>query len=379
MTERERSAPRDAQHSRLEAVAWGRALRPYRKANGMRGARELAVTVMGFASIVYSMVWAIEIDLFPLYALLILPAAGFLVRLFMIQHDCAHRSFFPSRRANDYVGRLIGIATLTPHDHWRASHAFHHASSGDLDRRGIGDVITLTVAEYLARSRWGRLRYRLYRHPAVMFGIGPAFLFLLNNRLPTGFMKKGWRPWLSTMATNFGIVATLALLIATIGLRAFLWVYPPTVLLAAAAGVWLFYVQHQFEHTYWARGADWNAHDAALYGSSHYHLPTVLRWFTANIGMHNVHHLSSRIPFYRLTEVLNDHRELGDVGRVTLLESLRSVRLVLWDEERRRLVSLKQLRSPSQGDRQSAHTVLSRTSPVPLQQRNTPEGITVRE
>ena len=222
----------------------------------MRGARELAVTVMGFASIVYSMIWAIEIELFPLYALLILPAAGFLVRLFMIQHDCAHRSFFPSRCANDCVGRLIGIATLTPHDHWRASHAFHHASSGDLDRRGIGDVLTLTVAEYLALSPWGRLRYRLYRHPAVMFGIGPSFLFLLFNRLPLGFIKKGWRPWLSTMATNFGIVAMLVMLIATIGLRPFLWIYPPTVLVAAAAGVWLFYVQHQFEGTYWARGAD---------------------------------------------------------------------------------------------------------------------------
>jgi len=148
------------------------------------------------------------------------------------------------------------------------------------------------------------------------------------------------------MATNFGIAVTLAMLIATIGLREFLWVYPPTLLIAAAAGVWLFYVQHQFEDTYWARGANWNAHDAALYGSSHYHLPTVVRWFTANIGMHNVHHLSSRIPFYRLPEVLNDHRELGEFGRVTLLQSLRGVRLVLWDEERRRMVSLKELRSP---------------------------------
>jgi len=369
MTERVRSAPRDARHSRLDAVAWSRALRPYRKSDGVRGARELAVTVMGFASSVYLMIWAIEIELFPLYALLVLPAAGFLVRLFMIQHDCAHRSFFPSRVANDCVGRLIGVATLTPHDHWRASHAFHHATSGDLDRRGIGDVITLTVAEYLARSRWGRLRYRLYRHPAVMFGIGPSFLFLLCNRLPLGFSNKGWRPWLSTMATNFGIAVTLAMLIATIGLREFLWVYPPTLLIAAAAGVWLFYVQHQFEHTYWARGADWNARDAALHGSSHYHLPTVVRWFTANIGMHNVHHLSSRIPFYRLPEVLNDHRELGNVGRVTLIQSLRGVRLVLWDEERRRLVSLQELRSPTGVD----------SNRITGSQRNTFERIPLRE
>ena len=202
MIERLRSAPRNARHSRLDAVAWCRALRPYGTSSGVRAARELAVTVAGFASIICSMVWAIEIELFPLYALLILPAAGFLVRLFMIQHDCAHRSFFPSRRANDCVGRLIGIATLTPHDYWRSSHAFHHASSGHLDRRGIGDVLTLTVAEYLARSPWGRLRYRLYRHPAVMFGIGPSFLFLLHHRLPLSSVTKGWRPWLSTMATN---------------------------------------------------------------------------------------------------------------------------------------------------------------------------------
>jgi omega-6 fatty acid desaturase (delta-12 desaturase) len=329
---------------RLDAVAWGRTLKQYRRADGPRSVRELAITSIGFVSLTYAMFWAVENQLFCLYALLLLPTAGFLVRLFMIQHDCAHRSFFPSRRANDWLGRLIGIATLTPHDHWRMSHAAHHASSGNLDRRGIGDVRTLTVAEYLARSRWARLRYRLYRHPAMMFGVGPLYLFLLHNRMPVGFMRNGWLPWLSTMGTNLGIVATLALLIAAVGLGPFLWIYVPTVLIATAAGVWLFYVQHQFEHTHWARGASWNAQDAALYGSSHYHLPSVIRWFTANIGMHNVHHLSSRIPFYRLPEVLADHHELRDVGRVTMLQSLRGVRLVLWDEKRRCLVSFEQLR-----------------------------------
>jgi len=277
-------------------------------------------------------------------ALLLLPAAGFLVRLFMIQHDCGHGSFFPSRRANDWVGRVIGVATLTPYDHWRASHAFHHASSGNLDRRGIGDVHTLTVAEYLARSRWGRLRYRLYRHPAVMFGVGPLYLFLLQNRLPFGFMRKGWKPWFSTMTTNAAIAAAVALMIFAVGFWAFLWIQVPIVLLAAAAGVWLFYVQHQFEHTHWAEDASWNAHDAALYGSSHYDLPRVLRWFTANIGVHHVHHLSSRIPYYRLQEVLRDHGELRSVGRLTLLQSLQGLRLVLWDTHRRRLISFKELR-----------------------------------
>jgi omega-6 fatty acid desaturase (delta-12 desaturase) len=225
------------------------------------------------------------------------------------------------------------------------SHALHHAGSGNLDRRGIGDVYTLTVAEYLARAPWPRLRYRLYRHPVVMFGVGPLYLFLLHNRFPLGFAKKGWVPWLSTMATNVGIVALVATLIAAVGLRAFLWMYAPTVLLATVIGVWLFYVQHQFENTHWSKGAAWIAQDAALYGSSHYQLPAVVRWFTANIGLHHVHHLSSAIPFYRLPEVLRDHRELRDVGRITLLQSVRGVRLVLWDEERARLISFEQLRT----------------------------------
>jgi acyl-lipid omega-6 desaturase (Delta-12 desaturase) len=340
----ETSAPRGARSAPSDAGGWGRALRPYRKASGARAAYELAITSMAFVGTVWAMLWAVDSGVFFLHALLFLPAAGLLVRLFVIQHDCAHRSFFPSRAANDWVGRLIGVATLTPHDHWRMSHAYHHASSGNLDRRGIGDVYTLTVAEYLARSPWGRLRYRLYRHPAVTFGVGPLYLFLFHNRLPVGFMRNGWAPWLSTMATNLAIVAALTSMILVTGLRSFVWIYVPIVVVATVVGVWLFYVQHQFENTYWAKGPSWNAQDAALRGSSYYYLPGVIRWFTANIGSHHVHHLSSRIPFYRLPEVLHDHQELRDHGRVTVLQSLRAVRLVLWDESRRRLVSFKQLR-----------------------------------
>jgi omega-6 fatty acid desaturase (delta-12 desaturase) len=333
------------QQAPLDAVVWARALRPYRRANRARSAGELAVTSIGFLSVSYALLWAVENRFFVVYALLLLPAAGFLVRLFVVQHDCAHRSFFRSRRANDWVGRLIGIATLTPHDHWRMSHCFHHASSGDLDRRGVGDVYTLTVAEYVARSRWAKLRYRLYRHPAVMFGVGPLYLFLFHNRLPLGSVKHRALSWLSTTTTNLGIVAALALLIAAVGFRSFLLIYVPIVLLATVAGVWLFYVQHQFERTHWSKGASWSAHDAALHGSSHYDLPAVLRWFTANIGVHHVHHLSSAIPFYRLPAVLRDHEELRDVGRITMLQSLKGVRLVLWDEELKRLISFAQLRT----------------------------------
>ena len=320
-------------------------LRRYRAADPARAARELVITALAFIACWILLVLAVYGSQPWLYALVLLPGAGFLVRLFMIQHDCGHGSFFPNRQTNDWVGRTIGVLTLTPYLHWRRSHAMHHAGAGNLDRRGIGDVMTLTVSEYLARSRWGRLRYRLYRNPAVMFGIGPLYLFLLQNRVPVGFMRNGWQPWISTMGTNAAIVGTVAVMIWAVGATPFVLVHIPLVLLGAAVGVWLFYVQHQFEETHWAHGVSWSAQEAALYGSSHYDLPPVLRWITANIGMHHVHHLSSRIPYYRLPEVLRDHAELRNLGRVTFWESIRGMRLVLWDERIQRLVSFRQLRS----------------------------------
>jgi acyl-lipid omega-6 desaturase (Delta-12 desaturase) len=325
----------------LDASLQVRKLRRYRTADGARGVFELAITSIPFALTWLLLLWAVESRVVWLYALLLLPTAGFLVRLFVIQHDCGHGSFFPNRRVNDWVGRVIGVLTLTPYDHWRHTHAVHHANSGNLDHRGTGDVYTLTVAEYLARSDWGRFRYRLYRHPAVMFGLGPLYLFVLQHRVPLGRMRTGWTPWVGTMATNGATAAAVALMIWIIGLQPFLWVYVPTTLLAAAAGVWLFYVQHQFEQTHWGTSETWNARYAALQGSSHYDLPGVLKWFTASIGVHHVHHLSSRIPYYRLPEVLRDHAALRDLHRLTLLQSLKGVRLTLWDEERRRLVSFK--------------------------------------
>ena len=276
------------------------------------------------------------------YALLLaVPAAGFLVRLFMIQHDCGHGAFFRHRLANDWVGRVIGVLTLTPYDLWRRAHAIHHASTGNLDRRGIGDIDTLTVREYRALSRWQRFCYRLYRHPAVMFGIGPTYLFVFRNRLPFGFFNGGWQPWLSTMATNAAIAAVVAVVIWFVGVGPFLLVHLPTMVLAASIGVWLFYVQHQFADTFWAENKTWSWQTAALHGSSHYDLPGVLRWFTAHIGVHHVHHLCSQIPFYRLPDVLREHPELFATGRLTLLQSLRCVPLVLWDEGRRKLVSFR--------------------------------------
>jgi omega-6 fatty acid desaturase (delta-12 desaturase) len=282
--------------------------------------------------------------------LLAVPAAGFLVRLFMIQHDCGHGSFFRNRLANDWVGRVIGVLTLTPYDFWRRTHAVHHASSGNLDRRGLGDINTLTVREYLTLGCWGRLCYRLYRNPIVMFGVGPAYLFVLQQRLPVGLLRGGWKPWLSTMATNFAIALIVALLMWRIGVGPFLLVHLPVTLVAGSIGVWLFYVQHQFDPAFWAREGEWTLHEAALYGSSHYELPAILRWFTANIGIHHVHHLCSRIPYYRLPRALRDHPELRGVSRLTLLQSFCCVNLVLWDERGRRLISFREMARCSNGN-----------------------------
>lgn len=328
----------------VTAREWTQVLASYREPSHTRSVLELAVTVGSFAGS-WLLMWAALGFSYWLSLLLAVPAAGFLVRLFMIQHDCGHGAFFRHRAANDWVGRAIGALTLTPYDVWRRSHAVHHASSGNLEARGIGDINTLTVREYLALSRWRRFGYRLYRNPIVMFGLGPAYLFLVQHRFPSGSMRAGLQPWLSAMATNGAIALIILAMIWLVGVKPFLLVHLPITLLAASIGVWLFYVQHQFEDTYWAEAPAWTLHEAALHGSSHYDLPGILRWFTANIGVHHVHHLSSRIPYYRLPSVLRDHPELTAVGRLTLLQSLACVRLVLWDEGRRRLISFRELRA----------------------------------
>jgi omega-6 fatty acid desaturase (delta-12 desaturase) len=320
------------------AKPWPAVLAPYRKPRLAQSLVELVCTLGPFVALWVAMWMALEAG-YWLSLLLAIPTAAFLVRLFMIQHDCSHDAFFGNRAANTWAGRMIGVLTLTPFGAWRRSHSLHHASSGNLDQRGIGDITTLTVEEYRSRSTWGRLLYRAYRHPLVMFGIGPAYLFLLQHRLPVGLMRgHGVAPWVSAMGTNLAIAVVALVAIWAMGLSTFLMLHLPVAVLAASAGVWLFYVQHQFEDTSWERTGEWSHADAALHGSSHYVLPPVLRWFSANIGAHHVHHLSSRIPFYRLPEVLRDHPELNDLGRLTLRESLGCVKLVLWDEAERRLI-----------------------------------------
>jgi omega-6 fatty acid desaturase (delta-12 desaturase) len=269
-------------------------------------------------------------------AMLTVPAAAFLVRLFMIQHDCGHGAFFGRRAANAWTGRLAGVLTMTPYDYWRRTHAMHHATSGHLDRRGLGAVDTLTVEEFLALPGIKRFAYRAYRNPVVMFGLGPAYMFLLQHRLPIGLMKDP-RAWLSIGGANLGLGLLLLLEIALAGALGALVIHLLIILMAATVGMWLFYVQHQFENGYWARAGTWTVHDAALRGSSHLIMPPVLCWLTANIGAHHIHHLGSRIPFYRLPEVIRNHPELRACGRMTLWESFRCARLALWDEAANRL------------------------------------------
>lgn len=314
-------------------------MQPYQTHDNVRAVVELVITLAPFVALWAASWWAYDSGLLWLSALISIPAAAFLVRLFMIQHDCGHGSFFSSRRASDWLGRAIGVLTLTPYAVWKRTHALHHAGCGNLDRRGIGDIDTLTVAEYERLSPVRRLAYRAYRHPFVLFGIGPAYLFLLQHRVPVGLMRSGWGPWLSSQGTNLSFAALAGGLIWLIGPAAFAFVYLPIMLLAASAGVWLFYVQHQFEDTNWQTDENWRYVDAALHGSSFYDLPPVLRWLTGNIGVHHVHHLSSRVPFHRLVTVLDDYPELRNVGRITLRESLQTLRLTLWDEGRQKLVS----------------------------------------
>jgi omega-6 fatty acid desaturase (delta-12 desaturase) len=323
-------------------------LQPYGRPDAGRSVAQLLVTA-GCLALLWLAMWASLGHGYWITLLLAVPAAGFLVRLFILQHDCGHGSLFRSRPANDWIGRVIGVFTLTPYDYWRRTHAAHHATSGNLDRRGVGDIATLTVREYLGLSRRRRLAYRLYRHPLVLFGIGPVYIFILKHRLPLDMpLRSG--VWRNLLATNAGIAALMTALALLVGPLALLKLQAPIVLLAASAGIWLFHVQHQFENAYWQRDGSWSFHQAALQGSSYYRLPRLLQWFTASIGLHHIHHLCSRIPNYRLQECLDANPELARARRLTLRESLGCARLALWNEDSGRMIRFRDLEAAPTAD-----------------------------
>jgi omega-6 fatty acid desaturase (delta-12 desaturase) len=324
------------------AREWGRIAAAYAAPDPRRSVLQLINTAVPMVAIWLAMAFTVE-GAYWVTLLLSVPAAALLVRLFMIQHDCGHRSFFRSARLNELVGHAIGVLTLTPHAYWRRAHNIHHATSGNLDKRGIGDVSVLTVREYLALPRLKRLAYRIYRHPMTLLGIGPVYLFVLKFRLPLDLIRyRG--VFASVMLTNLAIAAIGVGLGLWLGFVEALMLQAPIILLSSAAGVWLFYVQHQFEDASWRRNETWSFHIAAVEGSSYYDLPQPLRWLTADIGIHHAHHLCSRIPNYRLSECLAALPELPGVTRLTLRDSVKCLRLALFDEDKGCMVRFAALR-----------------------------------
>jgi omega-6 fatty acid desaturase (delta-12 desaturase) len=323
------------------SVSWTGLLAPYRNPSVARSVWQLASTAALFAGTLVSMYLSLPGSYWLTLALSV-PAAFFMIRLFIIQHDCGHGSFFRSSRAADWIGSVLGVFTLTPYHYWKKTHAIHHATSGNLEHRGFGDIDTLTVTEYLALSRWGKLKYRIYRHPLVLFGVGAVIHFFILHRLPTIVPRTWTKERRSIFWTDVGLLTLVMVMGLTVGFKEFLLVHLPFTLMACSIGVWLFYVQHQFEPTYWEHDERWQYEAAALEGSSYYRLPKFLQWLTGNIGLHHVHHLNARIPNYRLQEVFDKHPELQKVTTITLWQSIRCVRLTLWDEQKRKLVRFRE-------------------------------------
>src|SRR5687768_8426469 len=322
-------------------LAWKEIVRRYQKSSAGRGIWQILNTLVPYAALWYLMYLTVDISWWLTVPLAVL-AAAFLVRVFIISHDCGHGSFFKSPRANHILGAFTSFLVFTPYLHWRWEHSLHHASSGDLDRRGTGDIWTLTVQEYLESSRWKRFAYRLARNPVILFLIAPLLVFLIKHRFPK--RQAGKRQHRSVYWTNLALFGMAAGLSWVFGLKEYLIIQLVVMAVAGSTGVWLFYVQHQFEDVYWERGNEWDYAAAALQGSSFYKLPRVLQWFSGNIGFHHIHHLSPRIPNYHLEACHQSDPFFGDVHPMGLWQSLRTIGLRLWDESSKKLVGWKHMR-----------------------------------
>jgi acyl-lipid omega-6 desaturase (Delta-12 desaturase) len=313
-----------------------RPLAAYASPRLARGLLDIATSIVPYLSL--SVLSFVTLGVSPvLTGTLAVIAGGFLVRTFIVFHDCGHGSLLPSKRANRYVGRVAGLLVLAPFGRWRHDHAVHHATSGDLERRGVGDILTLTVEEYYARSRRGRLGYRLARNPLVMFGVGPIVAMVIGPRIATRAQRPRMRH--SVLITDAVLAVVVLTLSWLIGWQSFLLVWAPSALLAGSTGIWLFYVQHQFEDAYWQSAQEWSYDDAALRGSSYLRLPKLLQFFTGNIGLHHVHHLNARIPNYNLQRAHDENEIFHQVPTLSLLDGLRAVGLKLWDQDRGRLIT----------------------------------------
>lgn len=333
-----------AQPSDSNQESWRDVIAKYQHSDLRRSVWQIINSFGPYFILLYLMYRSLDVSYWITLALALL-AAGFQVRTFIIFHDCGHGSFFKSQRANDILGIVSGLFTFTPYYEWRHNHALHHATGSDLDRRGIGDVWMLTVKEYNERTPWQRFVYRFYRNPFVMFGIGPLFMFFISHRFTS--VSSGLREKKNVYWTNITLAVLVSATGFTIGFTRLILIFLPTVWIAGMFGVWLFYVQHQYEGVYWARHEHWNFYDSALKGSSFYKLPKVLQWFSGNIGLHHIHHLSPRIPNYTLSKCQNEVPLFSTVRPITLLLSLHSLALRLWDEERHELVGFSDMQNVS--------------------------------
>ena len=334
-------------------AAWKKIVAQYQKSSTWRALWQIVDTLVPYAATWYLMYLCRPVSWWLVVPLAVL-AGGLLVRVFIIFHDCGHGSFFKSRTANDLVGFLTGILTFTPYYHWRWEHAIHHSSAGDLDKRGTGDVWTLTVQEYLEASRWKKFAYRLARNPFILFVIAPLFLFLIRQRFPSA--KASRRERHSVYAMNAAILAMAVGLSWFLGIKAYLIIQLIILMVAGGAGVWMFYVQHQFEDVYWERGEDWSYLAVALQGSSFYKLPRILQWFSGNIGFHHIHHLSPRIPNYHLEKCHRADPLFQQVKPITLFSSLKSATYRLWDEKNKKLVGYRHLRELRKQAKPTSHS-----------------------
>jgi acyl-lipid omega-6 desaturase (Delta-12 desaturase) len=325
----------------VDNAVWKAIVAKYQEPSLWRALWQLFNTVATYGFVWYLMYLCVPISWWLVVPLAVL-AGGLLVRVFIIFHDCGHGSYFKSRNANDLVGFLSGVLTFTPYYHWRWEHSIHHSHAGNLDNRGTGDVWTMTVQEYLEASRWKKFAYRLSRNPFILFILAPLFLFLILQRFPSS--KASRRERHSVYAMNAAILGMAVALSWVFGFKNYLIIQLIVTLVAGGAGVWMFYVQHQFEDVYWERGEEWSYVSAALQGSSFYKLPRVLQWFTGNIGFHHIHHLSPRIPNYNLEKCHQANPLFQQVKPITLLASLKSATYRLWDEENKKLVGYSYLR-----------------------------------
>ena len=324
---------------------WRKLVAPYHQPNVRKSVAQLITSFGGFFVMWVLMYLSLRYVGYWLTLLLAVPTAGFLVRIFIIQHDAGHGSFFKTRRANDITGYACGVFTMVAYKYWRRNHALHHAHSADLGERGDGDVWTMTVDEYLAAPRLKRIAYRIFRNPFFLFVIAPPIHFMVMQRLPLSLDEsarngEGSSVWWN----NAAILALVLVIMSVIGWKAFLLIHLPVAFLAASVGTWLFYVQHQYEDTYWEYKPEWNYTEAALHGSSYYKLPRIMQWFTGNIGFHHIHHLSPRIPNYYLEQAYKENPELQNVVQLTIWDSLETAFLTLWDEREKRLVRFRDLK-----------------------------------